>query len=118
FFVMTAGQDQGGRDESAPAVSPLDDAGRRFLNRSRIVAFQNPEAQHALSPTQAAGSVGLPLPRFQAVLAGSGHANVLPDRDGVLRHTPLVIQSGDGLYPSVALETARLLRLLPRPRVH
>ncbi|PYM63507.1 MAG: hypothetical protein DMD79_08460 [Candidatus Rokuibacteriota bacterium] len=103
--------------ESAPAASPLDDAGRRFLNRSRIVAFQNPEAEHALSPTRAAGSVGLPLARFQAELAGSGHANALPDRDGVLRHTPLVVQFGDGLYPSVALETARLHLGLPRTRV-
>ena len=100
--------------ERAETPPPLDEAARRLLNRSRVVAFQGPAAEHALSPTMAASAL-LPLARFRA--AGSGHANVLPDSDGVLRHTPLVIGFGDGLYPSVALETARLALGLSRTQV-
>lgn len=95
---------------------PVDDEGRRLLNRSQIIAFAGPEARDALEPRRAAGAL-LPLGRFHAAAAGAGHANVLPDRDGVLRRTELAIRSGDGYYPSLALETARLGLGLPRSRV-
>ncbi len=44
------------------------------------------------------------------ILAGKagalGHINVAPDRDGVVRHTPLLIKYGGRLYPSMALSLA------------
>lgn len=98
------------------AAEPPDDAVRRLLNRSRIVGFVTPEAERAIAPRDAAG-VLLPLPRFLAASAGNGHVNVYPDADGALRRLELVIRLGDGLYPSLALETARLALGLPRTRV-
>jgi adenylate cyclase len=97
-------------------AAPLEEEAQRLLNRSRVVGFATPEAERAIEPRQAAG-VLLPLARFVAASAGNGHANVLPDADGALRRVALVVRLGDGLYPSLTLETARLALGLPRTRV-
>lgn len=97
-------------------AAPLDETAQRLLNRSRIVGFVTPEAATAIAPREAVG-VTLPLPRFLEASAGNGHVNVYPDPDGALRRLELVIRLGDGLYPSLALETARLALGLPRTRV-
>jgi len=94
----------------------LDETGQRLLNRSRIVGFATPDAAQAFHPRHAAG-VSLPLPRLMDVSAANGHVNVLPDPDGALRHIELIIGLGDGLYPSMALETTRLALGLPRTRI-
>ncbi len=98
------------------AAPPLDDEARRLLNRSRLIAFAGQEATRALEPRRAVGVV-LPLARLHAAAAGAGYVNVLPDRDGAIRRTPLVLQYGDGYYPSLMLETARLGLGLSRSRV-
>jgi adenylate cyclase len=95
---------------------PLDDDARRLLNRSRLVAFASPEALRAFQPRQAAGVLP-PLALFQAAVAGSGYANVVPDADGAIRRAPLVVRFGDGYFPSAVLETARLALDVPRQRV-
>src|SRR5262249_25054347 len=94
----------------------LDETGQRLLNRSRIVSFASPDAEQAFSPRIAAG-VSLPLPRFINVSAANGHVTVQPDTDGALRHVELVVRLGDGLYPALSLETARLALGLSRTRV-
>jgi adenylate cyclase len=96
--------------------APLDDASQRLLNRSRIVGFSTPEAEQAIDPRRAAG-VQLPMARFITASAGNGHVNVHPDADGALRRIELVVRFGDGLYPSLTLETARLALGLSRTRV-
>ena len=95
---------------------PLDDDALRLLNRSRVVSFTTPEAEHSIHARQAA-AVQLPLSRFVTASAGNGHVNVRPDVDGALRHVELVIRLGDTLYPSLTLETARLALGLPRTRI-
>jgi adenylate cyclase len=97
-------------------IKELDETGQRLFNRSRIVGFATPDAVQAFSPRHAAG-VSLPLLRFMEASAANGHVNVYPDPDGALRHVELVIGLGDGLYPSLALETTRLALGLPRTRV-
>jgi adenylate cyclase len=94
----------------------LDEAAQRLLNRSRVVGFASPDSELAFDPRHAAG-VLLPLPRFITASAANGHVNVYPDPDGALRQVELVIRLGDGLYPSLALEAARLGLGLPRTRV-
>jgi len=96
--------------------SPLDEDSQRLLNRSRVVGFATPEAEQAIDPRRAAG-VQLPMARFITASAGNGHVNVNPDADGALRRVELVIRFGDGLYPSLTLETARLALGLSRTRV-
>jgi adenylate cyclase len=95
---------------------PLDDASQRLLNRSRVVGFTTPETERSIRAREAA-AVQLPLPKFMTASAANGHVNVHPDPDGALRRIELVIRLGDGLYPSMALETVRLAQGLGRTRV-
>jgi len=48
------------------------------------------------------------IPVLQAVASGSGIMNQLPDVDGVVRRVPLVVRYKNQLYPTLALEMARL----------
>lgn len=95
---------------------PLDDESQRLLNRSRVVSFATPETEQSIDARQAA-AVQLPLARFITASAANGHVNVNPDADGALRRVEMVIRLGDGLYPSMTLEAARLALGLSRTRV-
>jgi len=45
---------------------------------------------------------------LQQSARGAGFFDTIPDSDGVLRRTPLVMRFGNNLYPSLALEMMRL----------
>lgn len=45
---------------------------------------------------------------LQEAAAGAGIMNQLPDVDGIIRRVPLVVRYRDQLYPTLALEMARL----------
>lgn len=45
---------------------------------------------------------------LQKSARGAGFFDTIPDSDGVLRRTPLVMRFGNNLYPSLALEMMRL----------
>ena len=47
-------------------------------------------------------------PQIEQVAAGVGIANTFPEIDGVVRRMPLVILSGENLYPALALEALRV----------
>jgi adenylate cyclase len=53
-----------------------------------------------------------PITRFSSVAAGQGFMNAITDFDGIVRRTPLVIEHGQQLYPSLALETFRVYSLV------
>lgn len=54
---------------------------------------------------------------LQAATAFAGFLTALPDSDGVIRRAPLLLRHGDGLYPALALETARVYLLSEQPRL-
>ena len=57
---------------------------------------------------QAEGSLQ-PLPELAEAAAGIAFINTLPDRDNIIRNTPLVFAYGPGrIYPSLSLEAIRL----------
>ncbi len=49
-------------------------------------------------------------PAISAAASSSGFLNAAPDRDGTLRHVPLVIEYGNRYYPSLALAALDLYR--------
>ena len=51
------------------------------------------------------------IPVIQQAAKSAGFINVLADDDGVIRRNPLLIRYHDSLYPSLALEAARLFLL-------
>jgi adenylate cyclase len=54
---------------------------------------------------------------LQSATDYAGFLTALPDSDGVIRRAPLLLRHGDGLYPSLALEAARLYLLSERPQL-
>jgi adenylate cyclase len=48
------------------------------------------------------------IKEFNNSAAGIGIVNILPEIDGVTRRVPMVVRSGDRLYPSISLETLRV----------
>ncbi len=57
------------------------------------------------------------LPILQAVAAGQGFVSADPDEDGVVRRSPLLLQYHGDLYPSFALEMARVYLVRPDVKV-
>ena len=49
------------------------------------------------------------IDHHESLAYGSGVSKVFPEVDGVTRRMPLVIKSGDTLYPSMGLEVLRIL---------
>lgn len=54
------------------------------------------------------------LPYLQDAAKGAGFITVIPDDDGVIRRSPLLLRYQDGVYLSLALEAARLYLLLDK----
>ena len=48
------------------------------------------------------------LPVFAKTVVGAGFVTTLPDVDGVMRRSPLVLRYEDGLYSSLSLELAKI----------
>lgn len=80
-------------------------------------------------PLFIAGTKNAPLPvpelstytanreALQAATPFAGFLTALPDSDGVIRRAPLLLRHGDGLYPALALEAARVYLLSDQPRL-
>jgi len=57
------------------------------------------------------------IPKIQETGVQGGFLTTSPDSDGVIRRTPLLLRHGDRLYPSLAVQAARLLLLLDESEV-
>ena len=54
-----------------------------------------------------------PAPQLAQSAAGVGHVVLLPSSDGNLRKLPTIIRHGDDVYPSLALQVARIYADVP-----
>jgi adenylate cyclase len=50
-----------------------------------------------------------PLPQFAEAAAGVGMIATVPEPDGVVRRSPMLVAVGDRFYPSIMLETLRVI---------
>jgi adenylate cyclase len=91
--------------------------GCKFLFDSSISPTSNVLPRHAISPAMvslkkgpwvdaplfvARGAV-CSIPSLSEAASGVGFVNALPDTDGIIRRTPLLIRYDDRYYPSLAL---------------
>ncbi|MDQ6953766.1 MAG: adenylate/guanylate cyclase domain-containing protein [Mariprofundaceae bacterium] len=53
------------------------------------------------------------LPRFTEQTDVSGFFNFFPDTDGTVRRIPLIVQSGEHIYPSIELQLLRIFKDWP-----
>ncbi|MFA5308445.1 MAG: adenylate/guanylate cyclase domain-containing protein [Dehalococcoidales bacterium] len=57
-----------------------------------------------------------PVPAFWNVIAATGHANIIPDRDGKVRRLPLIARDESGnVFPSFSLAMLHTLFNMPFP---
>jgi adenylate cyclase len=56
-----------------------------------------------------------PLPSYEASALAVGHANMMPDEDGIVRRLPLIIPNGDHYEPALSLSA--VAKYLRRPQI-
>lgn len=62
-----------------------------------------PQGPGTLNITSAKGYISNYEP-LQTAAKQAGFINIFPDKDGIIRHVPMLIQYKDGVYPSLALQ--------------
>ncbi len=71
-----------------------------------IVSIDSTRAEEVQLQEMAGYTANIPV--LQEAAAGAGIMNQLPDVDGIIRRVPLVVRYKNALYPTLALEMARL----------
>ena len=79
----------------------------RYGDLPEPIILLDEERTQAISFLRAIGYEGN-VDILQRSARGAGFFDTIPDSDGVLRTTPLVMRFGNNLYPSLALEMMRL----------
>ena len=79
------------------------------------IAILPPDARTAI-PRMRSATGNLPL--LQDAALGGGFLTTLPDRDGAIRRSPLLLRHGDAVYPSLALAAASAYLLVDAPQIH
>ena len=88
-------------------AAPLDDFPAEETSFYRGIFFE--KGQPARSQLPQAESSLQPIPELARAATGIAFINAQPDRDNIIRNTPLVFAYGPGrIYPSLSLEAIRL----------
>ena len=113
FNVLMPEQDRLGKDsvlaktmEEYPVVLPNygSDKTKNMPRNPGAVSIGNPEGK----VVEYDGIVAS-IPELENLAYGTGIVTTFPEVDGVTRRLPMVIKSGDTLYPSMGLEVLRIL---------
>ena len=111
--VLMPETDRAGKDaelaqvlEEYPVVLPLvgADATKNTPRNPGAVMIGDPSGKVVEYP-----GILSSIEQHESLAYGSGVSSVFPEVDGVTRRMPLVIKSGDTLYPSMVLEVLRIL---------
>ena len=111
--VLMPETDRAGKDaelaqvlEEYPVVLPLvgADATKNTPRNPGAVMIGDPSGKVVEYP-----GILSSIEQHESLAYGSGVSSVFPEVDGVTRRMPLVIKSGDTLYPSMGLEVLRIL---------
>ena len=125
------------RDLHALALNNLREAGAQVVGFDILFVDSSPDDELLAAVMEAAGNVVLPVAGTQATTgdagitydrflvpvspileaaANTGHANIIPDRDGKVRRLPLVISDTAGKqYPSFSLAVLYTMASMPLP---
>ena len=100
-FFLSIDQNESS-DSSDNTIAPL-----------HLPIIQSPGAPNPFDILLGSENAVEPLPSFNQAAQHSGFTNTVPDQDGILRRTPLLMAMGEKIYPSLAL--AALLTALHDP---
>ena len=113
--ILFSEQDRSGKDAEL----------ERALQEHTVILAQAPTTQSREPYARARGSALIgpqihdvlpswpgaipPLPQFAEAAAGVGMIATMPEPDGVVRRSPMLVAIGENFYPSLVLETLRVL---------
>jgi adenylate cyclase len=98
-------------DDDGLAAS-IEQAGNVILPFAGNLEAQSPNLNGNTADLE---SVVRPLPAFEAGALATGHANILPDEDGIVRSLPVIIRNGADYEPALSLTA--VARYLRRPQI-
>jgi len=81
-----------------------------FSQFSVVQRFDSPDNPVPLRPVYA---VGMSLPKLMDAANSAGFVSFIPESDGVIRWVPMVMQSGEYLFPSLSLQALHEAVRLP-----
>jgi len=81
-----------------------------FSQFSVVQRFDSPDNPVRLRPVYA---VGMSLPKLMDAANSAGFVSFIPESDGVIRWVPMVMQSGEYLFPSLSLQALHEAKRLP-----
>ncbi len=83
------------------------DESKRAIEPQAIGEVRGSAGADAVSAVQEPHGVIVNIPQLEKAALHTGHVNVLPDTDGVVRRAPLVLRYGGRYYPSFDVQVAR-----------
>ena len=96
-----------GRDEARHLAAGALEQAERGIAPHAIQTVRGAAGASLAPPLQEPFGVIVSIPELQGAAAASGHLNVLPDSDGVVRRVPVVVRYGGRYYPSFDAQAAR-----------
>ena len=117
--LSNAGAKVIGLDVLFSDVSPDDEVLAAAMTRAGdiVLPLAGTEYQPSNDPKVTYAHILSPLPRLRQASNSVGHANMLPDRDGVVRQLPLVIRDSSGqTYPAFSLVVLHTFFAEPLPQ--
>jgi adenylate cyclase len=96
----------------AELVASIKQAGNVVLPLAGTLEAHQPAVT---GETMALGRVIKPLKSFEESALAVGHANMIPDEDGIVRRVPLIIHNGEHYEPALALTA--VAKYLRRPEI-
>ncbi len=85
-------------------------------SRFRLISYDSEDAKRVTFLRMIAPETNIPI--ISRAAKGFGYFNVFPDGDGTIRWSPLAVKCRDMLYPSFALELARVYLNAPAPDIY
>ena len=96
-----------GRDEARHLAAGALEQAEKGIAPHAIQTVHAGTGAAQVPPMQEPFGVIVSIPELQGAAAASGHLNVLPDPDGVVRRVPLVVRYAGRYYPSFDAQAAR-----------
>lgn len=87
-----------------------------LLINSAFQSIEKPDEFRRHAPVSAKG-VLTPFHELMQETMNLGHINMIPDKDGVLRWEPMIVEYDGYLYPSLDLQTAAVYLAIPHEKL-
>ena len=100
-------------DSAGLFAEKLNSSHLELLDFSQFSVVQRSDSPEQPVPLRPIYSVGMSLPELMISANSGGFVSFIPETDGVIRWVPLVMQSGEHLFPPLSLQSLQQATRLP-----